>query len=515
MSTLPTEQRIKLAILRLVLQSDRGGDDPIGLAERAWAFVAGEDQLTIASTAVERPSLAAPAPEPLHAVQEAPRRRRAAPDDGGNDGPDRLWRHLAAAQRRGERMSRSKINAEFEAAASDISSWLRLLAARGRIRAGGHARGSWWEVVESPDDEAIPPAPAAQRTAPTMMRRHTTHYEPRPEEVTGLAADHPAIVGSRTLFPSTVVDPADSPRLLVSGHNSRKIGAKVTKGEWVGFPIYTLTLEERASCPRDCFHWATCYGNGMPLARRHRHGSDLERLLARELNGLQQAHPDGYVVRAHVLGDFYSVEYVAAWQDWLTRFPALHVFGYTAWSPDSEIGGAVARVRDEARDRFAIRFSSEAAAPGGATTLWKTPEGPREGDVVVCPAQTGGTDCCGTCGLCWAPSARDLTIGFIAHGQTSRSAPPRITPPQQKPLFEWLREPVDWLAGRVGEKVQPIDGKPGLFAIAGQPGEFTARDLLRRINDLRDRANLPLFSAPRIDPPSGGNGSALTMAGMQ
>lgn len=123
------------------------------------------------------------------------------------------------------------------------------------------------------------------------------------------------LVEARTVYPATVVDAEESPRLLVSGANQGKIGKRITKGPWRGLPIYCLTLEERATCPASCHEWDSCYGNAMHLARRHRHGPELERLLSAELGHLAERHPDGFAVRLHILGDFYSVRYAARRED--------------------------------------------------------------------------------------------------------------------------------------------------------------------------------------------------------
>jgi hypothetical protein len=83
--------------------------------------------------------------------------------------------------------------------------------------------------------------------------------------------DHPALTEGRTLYPSTVREPrrdAADQWALKSGENSAKIGGLILKGRWHGFPIYTLTLEERATRPRDCRHWRSCFGNGTHLADR-------------------------------------------------------------------------------------------------------------------------------------------------------------------------------------------------------------------------------------------------------
>lgn len=227
-----------------------------------------------------------------------------------------------------------------------------------------------------------------------------------------LAPSHPAVTEGRTLFPTTVVSAKQSPRLLVSGQNQRKIGKAVTKGRWKGMPIYCLTLEDRATCPRSCAVWNDCYGNNMHMARRHKHGPDLEHRLIDELLALSKEHPEGFVVRLHILGDFYSAGYVELWHELMKLLPGLHVFGFTAHPPESEIGAAIVRwmqwANDETDARAWIRFSGIDAYSLGALVI------DREADSqhVVCPAQTGATERCGTCGLCWT---MDKTIEFVRH----------------------------------------------------------------------------------------------------
>lgn len=266
----------------------------------------------------------------------------------------------------------------------------------------------------------------AANAADSPKRRFEDHPELDPENVLALPANNPAVIEGRTLFPSTVVNPKDSPALLVSGQNSRKLGSHVTKGPWKGFPIYQLSLEERATCPRSCFHWRSCYGNSMQLARRHRNTPDLTDYLRAELLDLQDEFPRGFVVRLHVLGDFYSEEYARQWVRWLAEFPALHVFGYTAHSKESLIGSILYHATkaewSNERVRFAIRFSSQEPQPQGATTIWRMPKDDKVREGIVCPAQTGKVSCCAACGLCWNVNAKDESIAFIAHGRTSRRA---------------------------------------------------------------------------------------------
>jgi hypothetical protein len=219
---------------------------------------------------------------------------------------------------------------------------------------------------------------------------------------------HPAMIASSTRFPSTVVEPAASPRLFVSGMNSRKTGRLVEKGRWAGCPIFTLTLEERATCPATCEQWRSCYGNNMHYARRHVAGDALERGIETELRDLAAAHPRGFVVRLHILGDFYSPDYVRLWARMLDELPALRVFGYTARDITSPIGAEVLRMTGRPDGRCWIRFSGLRAGPLGSVVI----DSVDESRGLVCPAQTGGTDCCATCGLCWASAQ---TIEFLRH----------------------------------------------------------------------------------------------------
>ena len=221
------------------------------------------------------------------------------------------------------------------------------------------------------------------------------HVATKPGRGITLRPDHPAVTEARTLFPSTVVDAEMSPRLLVEGKNQRKIGNAVVKGRWKGMPIFTLTLEERATCPRTCKVWSECYGNRMHMARRHRDDGWLMTMLSFELEELAAKHPHGFVVRLHILGDFYSVEYARFWDRMLGTLPSLRIFGFTAHAPSSEIGRRLVRM-NVTGDRCWIRFSGDLGAMGSLVIA-----DARASVHVLCPAQTGKTDCCGTCGLCW------------------------------------------------------------------------------------------------------------------
>lgn len=253
------------------------------------------------------------------------------------------------------------------------------------------------------------PASANGEVLPASGRRYTPMHEryayggplrrfesiaPKGHRV-NLHPTHPALTDSRTLFRKSVFEPSALPRLLIDGHNSRKIGKRVEKGHWAGFPIFTLTLEERATCPTSCAEWRTCYGNSMPFARRIEHGRAFEERLWEELAVKQAKHPGGFVVRLHILGDFYSVDYAELWAEALEAYPALHVFGYTAQLPQSPVGQVIAELLGARGERFRVRFSGLDAPTDGAIVV----DAAEQTEHLICPAQLKQTDCCATCGL--------------------------------------------------------------------------------------------------------------------
>jgi hypothetical protein len=232
-----------------------------------------------------------------------------------------------------------------------------------------------------------------------------------------LPLDHPAVVAGRTVFPTTVRQPsrdANGLWALKSGVNNRKIGGLILKARWKGLPVYTLTLEERATCPTTCRHWRSCYGNKMHRAQRMQAGPDLEWRLERDVARLRMKHPDGFAVRLHTLGDFNSVEYVEFWGRLLERHPALHIWGYTARCniKDDPIAAALVALIKRHGDRFAIRFSDAPFPFPFPATITVETEAQKPADATVCPEQVGKTESCSTCALCWQTDKR---IAFIQH----------------------------------------------------------------------------------------------------
>ncbi len=221
-----------------------------------------------------------------------------------------------------------------------------------------------------------------------------------------------AIETGRTMFLKRVAVIGATTELLKPGEDNGKVGGVVLKGHLRGYRIYTLTLEERATCPSSCARWDDCYGNNMGLARRWKHGIVLERRLQEEVPRLLAKHKAGVLIRLHVLGDFYSAEYVRLWERLLKQYPKLAVFGYTARPMSSLIGGTLWAVTESVGwRRFAIRFSC--ANPGSAwCATWYKPGAPVPKGTFGCPEQLGKVDTCGHCAACWEGTK---TVAFHLH----------------------------------------------------------------------------------------------------
>lgn len=223
-----------------------------------------------------------------------------------------------------------------------------------------------------------------------------------------LPPHHPASRDGATIFPASVVPAGKLARLLKSGEHSRKIGGQVTKGPCRGQPIFTLTLEERQTCPRSCEQWSSCYGNNMPFAQRITDDGTLLRRLWAELAVKAIENPAGFLVRLHVLGDFYSVAYVEFWRQALVEFPGLRIFGFTARMPPDPIGIAIVAMVAENYDRCRMRFSGLRQEDDGAIVVDR-----REDAIgILCPAESNAARCCASCALCWHSNR---TISFLRH----------------------------------------------------------------------------------------------------
>lgn len=157
-----------------------------------------------------------------------------------------------------------------------------------------------------------------------------------------------------------------------------------------------------------------CYGNNMPFAHRFDHTApNFYTELEEQLDKLSKKHAgEGYVIRLHVLGDFFDSAYVGWWSHALWMHPDLHAFGYTHHDPQSVIGKALDSLNTGRPDRWQIRFSDDSSTPMSAHVVQES-HIPVKGAEVICPEQQGKAASCAACGLCW--SAPTLKILFIEH----------------------------------------------------------------------------------------------------
>jgi len=196
--------------------------------------------------------------------------------------------------------------------------------------------------------------------------------------------------------------------VLKPGSNNKKLGRKVKSGTWANKYMYSLTLTERATCPPSCHHWIDCYGNNMPFAYRYS-TEGLMPQLEREVLALLKKHKNGVVIRLHVLGDFYSVQYVEFWHRLLQQNLKLSIFGYTARSFDDNIGKAIYYMNAAYPDQCVIRHSGNY----DYDEWWSyAADESYEGECFTCPEQTNKVKSCADCGLCWTTSK---TVKFLSH----------------------------------------------------------------------------------------------------
>jgi hypothetical protein len=236
-----------------------------------------------------------------------------------------------------------------------------------------------------------------------------------------LSKTQSAINNHKTIFNKTVKSVSDgmgkTERALKISTN-KKLKKKISIGKYKGFPMVSLTLEERATCTNKCLFWAKCYGNNMPFATRYKVDSGLLIQIEKDLDYYSTKYPNGFLVRLHVLGDFSSVDYVLFWERMLVEHPALHIFGYTdRWHNNAlcaGIRGQITRLRLKYGWRFAIRDSNNPnhnfTALSMNSEIAKTKLKNKE--LFICPEQLGKVNGCGDCGLCWTSKK---AVGFITH----------------------------------------------------------------------------------------------------
>ena len=237
-----------------------------------------------------------------------------------------------------------------------------------------------------------------------------------------------AILSSRSVYWMNVKSVSDGmakTERAIKASTNAKLGKVVNVGRLKGARIFTLTLEERATCDNSCAHWKTCFGNNMPFATRYKMDDALLIQIESDLE-FYNAKGKSFLVRLHVLGDFPSVEYVAFWARMLCQFENLNVYGYTARLSGTLIGDAILSLRSP---RFMVRQSGQFDGSNMSALSFDDARSLPTVDArkaIVCPTQIAkrgeyelaakGIDTltpnCGTCGLCWTTPKN---IVFLTH----------------------------------------------------------------------------------------------------
>lgn len=227
-----------------------------------------------------------------------------------------------------------------------------------------------------------------------------------------------AVVNNRSLFQKVIKNVTPSSKVLKPARQNKKLGNGhdiIRKGKLKGAALYSLTLEERATCPRDCHHYTDCYMNNVPFATRYNPGIDLENKIVQEVNDLTSLYSK-LMVRLHVGGDFYSPEYVKLWANLVDKHPNLYLFGYTAWT-SGPIYEAIKEHLLNKSSKVSIRFSVDTTRyndvvkdllPKPTFAVSQLFNGP----AIVCPEMQSKTDSCLSCALCWTI---DKNIKFLNH----------------------------------------------------------------------------------------------------
>ena len=229
-----------------------------------------------------------------------------------------------------------------------------------------------------------------------------------------------------TIYPKTIytINSWDDYRTyghnLLKQSNNSKLGKVVSKGAFKGKPLYSLSLVERLmGCPKSCHHWESCYGNNMPFAHRFKTDSGLvfTEILREELLKLSIKHKQGIHIRLHVLGDFFSKEYINFWKLILILYPKISIYGYTAHKPKSMLGKQINNVISKIGfDRFAVRFSNANVKLSANSTKYK-PRLIASKNVslksIPCLEQENKVLNCVSCALCWNKKVENIL--FYTH----------------------------------------------------------------------------------------------------
>jgi hypothetical protein len=227
-----------------------------------------------------------------------------------------------------------------------------------------------------------------------------------------------------TVYTANVVNFAvgDREPLKPAKDNGKLHSNVVVRGQFAGYHMYSLTLEERATCSPKCGQLKTCYGNNMPFAKRYNVTPELLAAVDAQLAKLTRKGRR-ILLRLHILGDFFSVEYINFWRSMLIKYPTVSAFGYTHWPIITQQGREVERLVKAMPGRFNIKYSADHAKQfplldlytlGGTIVVKDWVDAPK--GWIKCPAQMaadrGIALGCAECGIACATTSN---VAFVEH----------------------------------------------------------------------------------------------------
>ncbi|MCK4387794.1 MAG: hypothetical protein KAW00_03385 [Dehalococcoidia bacterium] len=188
----------------------------------------------------------------------------------------------------------------------------------------------------------------------------------------------------------------------------------------------SFSLPVLKTCPgKTEFCSRLCYGLNGRFARqrvREIYQSNLEvskqaDFVERIVRELLKTKPEAF--RLHVVGDFYSVEYVEKWLEIADRVPDIKFFGSTRSWRVPGLRDAVTRLRDlpNVYLRASIDFS-HLDKPSCSWGVWSI-----EGEGDPCPHDYGLIENCITCKKCWQNKDSDIRLRIKWGVPTQLSSP--------------------------------------------------------------------------------------------
>ena len=180
--------------------------------------------------------------------------------------------------------------------------------------------------------------------------------------------------------------------------------------------VWTFSLPSLLTCP-GASTWCRehCYARKIerlrPNCRRAYMRNlalslDLDRLIEQVLEALPEDAP---VVRIHVGGDFYSVEYVDTWRFICEARPNTQFWAYTRSWTQPELREALERLRALPNvELFASTDTAMPLPPEGWRVAFIEGDGRATG--LACPHQLGQVASCLECGYCFRKKAGNVVF---------------------------------------------------------------------------------------------------------